>query len=118
MFRLGPLQLFSSLTRAAVTTGPDRTDQHPNVWKGSSMRHVAESVKKFFTFYFRNRHKATVLTPSYHADGYSPDDNRFDMRQILYPQPTRQFNMIDQLVADSEAREMSPSKRGRKSAAE
>ena len=31
-----------------------------------------------------NRHKATVLTPSYHAESYSPDDNRFDHRQFLY----------------------------------
>lgn len=35
-------------------------------------------------FYAINRHKATVLTPSYHAESYSPDDNRFDHRQFLY----------------------------------
>lgn len=28
---------------------------------------VAEKVKKFFMFYAINRHKTTVLTPSYHA---------------------------------------------------
>lgn len=33
-------------------------------------------VKKFFFYYSINRHKATVLTPSYHAESYSPDDNR------------------------------------------
>lgn len=27
----------------------------------------------------------TVLTPSLHANEYSPDDNRFDMRPFLYP---------------------------------
>lgn len=26
----------------------------------------------------------TVLTPSYHAENYSPDDNRFDLRPFLY----------------------------------
>ena len=26
----------------------------------------------------------TTLTPSYHAEMYSPDDNRFDHRQFLY----------------------------------
>jgi hypothetical protein len=31
-----------------------------------------------------NRHKAAVITPSYHAESYSPDDNRFDHRQLLY----------------------------------
>ena len=31
-----------------------------------------------------NRHKATTLTPAYHAESYSPDDNRYDHRQFLY----------------------------------
>ena len=26
----------------------------------------------------------TVVTPSYHAESYSPDDNRFDHRPFLY----------------------------------
>ena len=26
----------------------------------------------------------TTLTPSYHAEAYSPDDNRFDLRPFLY----------------------------------
>ncbi|AAS54848.1 AGR358Wp [Eremothecium gossypii ATCC 10895] len=44
---------------------------------------VAEKVKRFFYFYAINRHKQTVLTPSYHAEQYSPDDNRFDLRPFL-----------------------------------
>lgn len=31
------------------------------------------------------RHKMTTITPSMHANDYSPDDNRFDMRPFLYP---------------------------------
>lgn len=27
----------------------------------------------------------TVLTPSYHAEQYSPDDNRYDLRPFLLP---------------------------------
>ena len=27
----------------------------------------------------------TTITPSYHAESYSPDDNRFDLRPFLYP---------------------------------
>jgi hypothetical protein len=34
--------------------------------------------------YASNRHKATTITPAYHAEGYSPDDNRFDHRPFLY----------------------------------
>jgi hypothetical protein len=45
---------------------------------------TAERVKKFFKFYSINRHKATTLTPAYHAESYSPDDNRYDHRQFLY----------------------------------
>ncbi len=57
---------------------------------------IADKVKRFFRFYAINRHKMTTLTPSYHAENYSPDvrvrclhmmtrkDNRFDFRQFLY----------------------------------
>ena len=37
---------------------------------------IADKVKLFFRKYAINRHKATVLTPAYHAEAYSPDDNR------------------------------------------
>jgi len=47
-----------------------------------------------------------TITPAYHAEGYSPDDNRFDLRQFLYNVKwDRQFSVIDQLV---ERREQSP----------
>ena len=45
---------------------------------------VAAKVKRFFFYYAINRHKMTTLTPSYHAESYSPDDNRFDHRPFLY----------------------------------
>jgi NAD+ synthase (glutamine-hydrolysing) len=53
-------------------------------WKHLTPSVVAEKVKKFFTFYAINRHKQTTLTPSYHQEPYSLDDNRFDLRQFLY----------------------------------
>ncbi|MBW0480032.1 hypothetical protein O181_019747 [Austropuccinia psidii MF-1] len=60
---------------------------------------VAEKVKHFFSQYAKNRHKMTTLTPSYHAEAYSPDDNRFDLRPFLYPVKFLwQFRKID-LVA-------------------
>jgi NAD+ synthase (glutamine-hydrolysing) len=59
-------------------------------------------VKRFFFYYAVNRHKMTTLTPSYHAESYSPDDNRFDLRQFLYNTKwERQFRTIDSLVAAS-----------------
>ncbi|XP_066992905.1 glutamine-dependent NAD(+) synthetase isoform X2 [Anabrus simplex] len=58
---------------------------------------VAEKVKHFFRCYAINRHKMTVLTPSYHAESYSPDDNRFDHRPFLYNAKwTWQFRAIDE----------------------
>jgi NAD+ synthase (glutamine-hydrolysing) len=57
-------------------------------------------VKHFFKYYAINRHKATVLTPSYHAESYSPDDNRFDHRPFLYNAGWPwQFRRIDELAA-------------------
>jgi NAD+ synthase (glutamine-hydrolysing) len=71
-------------------------------WRGMEPRVVAEKVKFFFKQYGINRHKVTVLTPSYHAESYSPDDNRFDHRQILYRSSWRwQFDMIDTIIGDA-----------------
>jgi len=47
-----------------------------------SASEIAIKVKRFFFFYGINRHKMTTMTPSYHAENYSPDDNRFDMRYV------------------------------------
>ncbi len=61
---------------------------------------VADKVKFFFVQYAINRHKMTTITPSYFAESYSPDDNRFDHRQFLYPTDfTWQFNYIDNKVS-------------------
>eukprot|EP00308_Calcidiscus_leptoporus_P012045 CAMPEP_0119398570 /NCGR_PEP_ID=MMETSP1334-20130426/140909_1 /TAXON_ID=127549 /ORGANISM="Calcidiscus leptoporus, Strain RCC1130" /LENGTH=743 /DNA_ID=CAMNT_0007422437 /DNA_START=11 /DNA_END=2242 /DNA_ORIENTATION=+ len=63
---------------------------------------IARKVKHFFSSYGRNRHKLTTLTPAYHAEGYSPDDNRFDLRQFLYPNWERQFGTMDALAEQIE----------------
>jgi len=61
---------------------------------------IAEKVKLFFFEYARNRHKMTTLTPAYHAESYSPDDNRFDLRPFLYPSRFPwQFKKIDDVAA-------------------
>jgi NAD+ synthetase len=75
-------------------------------WRLSfSPRVIADKVKHFFKFYAINRHKLTTLTPSYHAENYSPDDNRYDFRPFLYPvRWSRSFANIDACVADLEMR--------------
>ncbi|XP_075423341.1 glutamine-dependent NAD(+) synthetase isoform X2 [Ascaphus truei] len=68
-----------------------------------SPRQVAEKVKYFFRMYSINRHKMTTLTPSYHAESYSPDDNRFDLRPFLYNTAwVWQFRCIDEQVSSLE----------------
>uniref|UniRef100_A0A182JFP2 Glutamine-dependent NAD(+) synthetase n=1 Tax=Anopheles atroparvus TaxID=41427 RepID=A0A182JFP2_ANOAO len=77
----GPFSMFCKL--AAAGGGRDPAE-------------VADKVKHFFRCYAINRHKMTVLTPSYHAESYSPDDNRFDHRPFLYRANwTWQFRAID-----------------------
>ncbi|MCG9132666.1 NAD(+) synthase, partial [Candidatus Poribacteria bacterium] len=89
MEQCGPVSMFEKLVQE---------------WDHLSPREVAEKVKLFFRYYAINRHKMTTLTPSYHAESYSPDDNRFDLRQFLYnTRWTWQFRHIDACVKKLEA---------------
>ncbi|XP_075044348.1 glutamine-dependent NAD(+) synthetase isoform X2 [Mixophyes fleayi] len=70
------------------------------MWRKMSPKQVAEKVKYFFRMYSINRHKMTTLTPAYHAESYSPDDNRFDLRPFLYNASwTWQFRCIDEQLS-------------------
>ncbi|XP_078077441.1 glutamine-dependent NAD(+) synthetase [Mustelus asterias] len=75
------------------------------MWKSiCTPRQVAEKVKHFFQTYSINRHKMTTLTPAYHAENYSPDDNRFDLRPFLYNTAwSWQFKCIDNQVSKLES---------------
>eukprot|EP00058_Branchiostoma_floridae_P022347 XP_002607837.1 hypothetical protein BRAFLDRAFT_275067 [Branchiostoma floridae] len=85
MMKCGPYSMFCKLI---------------HTWKNTcSPAQVAAKVKHFFRSYSINRHKMTTLTPSFHAENYSPDDNRFDLRQFLYNVAwTWQFRAIDKQV--------------------
>jgi NAD+ synthase (glutamine-hydrolysing) len=94
LHRCGPLSMYRKLV---------------SLWseRGLAPADVAAKVKFFFRMYAVNRHKMTTLTPSYHAENYSPEDNRFDLRQFLYnTRWTRQFRAID---VDVEQRGRRPS---------
>jgi NAD+ synthase (glutamine-hydrolysing) len=70
--RLGPFSMFQQLLIN---------------WRDQkSSRAIADVVKKFHHFYGINRHKMTTLTPAYHAGKSNPDDHRYDIRPILYPE--------------------------------
>lgn len=85
--RCGPVSMFMKLLEK---------------WSHLAASEVAVKVKRFFYYYSVNRHKLTTLTPSYHAENYGTDDNRFDLRQFLYNvRWPRQFACIDELVRES-----------------
>ena len=67
-------------------------------------REIYEKTRRFFYYYSINRHKMTILTPSYHAEQYSPDDNRYDLRPFLYPGFSWPYKKIEENVIAWEAR--------------
>jgi len=72
--RSGPVQMFERL----LISWRERIN--PATGKVFKPIEVADKVKQFFKYYAINRHKMTVLTPSYHTESYGNDDNRFDLR--------------------------------------
>mmetsp|Transcript_58989 Transcript_58989/g.63675 ORF Transcript_58989/g.63675 Transcript_58989/m.63675 type:complete len:446 (-) Transcript_58989:392-1729(-) len=92
--RCGPVSMYQKLVQEWTGPGTGNTSA-----RNLTPLDVATKVKRFFLYYAINRHKMCTLTPSYHAEGYSPDDNRYDLRPFLYNTKwTRQFHTIDQLV--------------------
>lgn len=88
--RCGPLSMFRVLLAK---------------WPHLSPGDVATKVKRFWHYHTATRHKMTVLTPAYHAEGYSPDDNRFDLRPFAYRSLATQYHAIDEAAAAMEAAE-------------
>ncbi|CDK25271.1 unnamed protein product [Kuraishia capsulata CBS 1993] len=76
-----------------------------HIWEGQrTPQQIADKVKSFFWFYAINRHKQTVSTPSYHAEQYSPDDHRFDLRPFLIdPSFAWSRKKIDEVVSKIES---------------
>jgi NAD+ synthase (glutamine-hydrolysing) len=100
------LGVFGRLRKMARSGPVSMFQRVRHVWTHLSPSAVADKVKRFFTFYASNRHKVTTLTPSYHAENYSPEDNRYDHRQFLYHTKwPRQFATIDRLVPLMEAQD-------------
>jgi NAD+ synthase (glutamine-hydrolysing) len=107
--RCGPLSMFERIWSAPpgdTFGGASAPPPPPAGAPRESARSIAKRVKHFFFHYGINRHKSTVLTPSYHAESYSPDDNRYDHRPFLYNSTwSWQFAEIDRRVAEIEAAE-------------
>ncbi|CAI7666933.1 unnamed protein product [Penicillium palitans] len=80
-----------------------------------SPREIYEKTRHFFYYYSINRHKMTVLTPSYHAEQYSPEDNRHDLRQFLYPPFTWAYKKMEDNVKYWESKGWTTGKGAKKS---
>ncbi|KAF8937225.1 glutamine-dependent NAD(+) synthetase [Haplosporangium gracile] len=95
IYKCGPYSMFTKLV---------------HLWSDKlEVSEIAVKVKRFFFYYSINRHKMTTLTPAYHAESYSPDDNRFDLRPFLYNASwSWQFEKIDRtvLVLEKEQEEL------------
>ncbi|XP_069865777.1 glutamine-dependent NAD(+) synthetase isoform X2 [Dipodomys merriami] len=98
------LSIFGRLRKTAKAGPYSMFCKLLNMWTNTcTPRQVAEKVKRFFSKYSMNRHKMTTLTPAYHAENYSPDDNRFDLRPFLYNAAWPwQFQRIDTQVLQLE----------------
>ncbi|KAH1358479.1 glutamine-dependent NAD(+) synthetase [Aspergillus fumigatus] len=87
-----------------------------HVWGNEySPREIYEKTRHFFYHYAINRHKMTVLTPSYHAEQYSPEDNRHDLRQFLYPPFTWAYKKMEESVKYWESKGWTAGKAQKKS---
>lgn len=87
----GPYMMFCRLWEERKLFPEFRNLQEPLI--------LATKVKRFFKLHAANRHKQNILTPALHSESYSPDDNRFDHRQILFDTNwTWQFKKIDEKV--------------------
>jgi len=76
-----------------------------HVWSDQlTPREIYEKTRRFFWLYSINRHKMMALTPSYHAEQYSPDDNRYDLRPFLYSNFSWPYKNIEENVIAWEAR--------------
>jgi NAD+ synthase (glutamine-hydrolysing) len=77
-FTYDELSVFGRL-RKNYKLGPWGTfEKLMHEWNGvMSPRQIADKTRNFFWYYAINRHKMTTITPAYHAEAYSPDDNRY-----------------------------------------
>ncbi|KAL9038623.1 MAG: hypothetical protein Q9214_005205 [Letrouitia sp. 1 TL-2023] len=76
-------------------------------WNHMAPRAVFERVRFLWTMFGINRHKQEILTPSLHAETYSPDSNRYDLLPFLRPRLTWQYNKIEKTIDKLEERKRS-----------
>lgn len=76
-------------------------------WKarGLTARECYDKVRFLWTYFGINRHKQEILTPSLHAEVYSPDSNRFDLLPFLRPTLAWAYGRIEKALDQMETKE-------------
>ncbi|KAJ9206288.1 hypothetical protein DTO021D3_9081 [Paecilomyces variotii] len=99
------LSVFGRLRKVAKLGPWSMYEKLLHLWGNEySPREIYEKTRHFFHHYSINRHKMTILTPSYHAEQYSPEDHRHDLRQYLYPKFSWAYKKMEENVKLWESR--------------
>jgi NAD+ synthase (glutamine-hydrolysing) len=106
---LGPISMFKRLCPIWYGKQIVMINSKKKENKNVNYIDIANIVKTFFGWYFFNRNKMTIVPASVHGTGYSPDDNRHDLRPVFYPNfwnsETQKIllNMAEKMDADADA---------------
>ncbi|KAI4238242.1 MAG: hypothetical protein L6R40_005782 [Gallowayella cf. fulva] len=71
-------------------------------WPNRSPTEVYRKTRFLWHYFGINRHKQEVLTPSLHAETYSPDSNRYDLLPFLRPPLTWAYDKIEKAIREAE----------------
>ncbi|KAL8716169.1 MAG: hypothetical protein Q9220_000074 [cf. Caloplaca sp. 1 TL-2023] len=74
-------------------------------WTHMTPRQVYQKTRFLWHMFGVNRHKQETLTPSLHAESYSPDSNRFDLLPFLRPPLTWAHQRIEAILEKMEGME-------------
>lgn len=82
----GPLSMFRRYAEMKIGKPIVFVDNgKKNDIQSATYTQIAKIVCMFFHQYNMNRNKMTIVPASVHGTGYSPDDNRHDLRPVFYP---------------------------------
>lgn len=71
-------------------------------WTHLTPRQVYSKTRFLWHMFGVNRHKQETLTPSLHAESYSPDSNRYDLLPFLRPPLTWAYQRIEAMLGKME----------------
>ena len=101
--KLGPYSMWQYLCNYSSSS----SDIVPETFRNLTPREIFNRVKFLWHCFGINRHKQEVLTPSLHAETYSPDSNRYDLLPFLRPTLTWAYGRIENALGEMEKKKES-----------